>query len=202
MTPILRNAALGLLCIALAACSTLQRDPPVRQTYLLDVPAAQPVATASPLVMRIGTVTLAAPFRDRTFVVRETDLRYQADFYHEFVVPPAAMFGEAIARHLEGARVFARVLPPGVAPEADLVLDAFVSAFYADNRRGQPAAEMAITFFVSRADRPGAPAWSREYRRRIPIPPGSAEAYVAAQSRALAEILAELARDLSAAPAL
>ena len=55
----------------------------------------------------MGTVTVAAPFRGRGFVVaREASLRYETDFYNEFFVPPATMIGELTGRALERAKVF------------------------------------------------------------------------------------------------
>lgn len=183
---------------SLGACS-ITRPSPVKQMYLLEPPPATAVTPQSPHTARIGTVTVGAPYRDRTFVVREADLRFETDFYHEYVVAPAPMIAEAIARSLSDARVFAKVIPPGAPPEAEFTIDAFVSSLYADNRDPKaPAAELAITFYVSRADRPVAPLWSKEYRRRSALTAPSAETYTAAQSASLGEILAELARDLAA----
>ena len=149
----------------------------------------------------IGPV--AAPYRDRAFVVREADMRFENDYYHEYVVAPAAMIAEAIARALSESRVFAKVIPPNAPPEADLTIDAFVSAFYADNRDPKtPAAELAVTFYVSRSGGGGAPIWSKSYRRRTVMTAPSAETYIATQSAALGEILAEAARDMAAERAL
>ena len=69
---------------------------------------------------------------------------------------------------------------------------------FADNRDPKaPAAELAITFYVVRPDRSAVPLWTKEYRRRTPLTAVSAASYAAAQSAALGEILAELARDLA-----
>lgn len=183
---------------ALSACS-LTRPSPVKQMYLIEPPPATAVATTSPYTARIGTVTVGAPYRDRAFVVREADLRFETDFYHEYVVAPAPMIAEAIARSLSDARVFAKVIPPGAPPEAEFTIDAFVGSLYADNRDAKaPAAELAITFYVSRTDRSVAPVWSKEYRRRTALSAPSAETYTAAQSASLGEILGEFARDLAA----
>jgi len=188
------------LVATLASCAALTREAPVKQSFLVEPSSPPALAKPLPVSARVGTVTVAGAFRDRSFVVRESELRYETDFYHEFAVPPAAMIGEAIARAFDRANLFSRMIAPGTAPEADFVIDAFVSALYADRRDPQkPAAELAMTLYVSRADRPGAPVWSREYRRRVPLAAASAEAYAEAQSRALSEILAEATRDLAAA---
>ena len=197
-----RSLASALLVAAaaamLGACS-LTRPSPVKQMYLIEPPPASAVTPTSPYTARIGTVTVGAPYRDRTFVVREADLRFETDFYHEYVVAPAPMIAEAIARSLAEARVFAKVIPPGAPPEAEFTIDAFVSSLFADNRDAKaPAAELAITFYVSRTDRALAPMWSKSYVKRKPMASVSAEQYVAVQSASLGEILAELARDLAA----
>lgn len=146
-----------VVATTLAACS-ITRPAPVKEMYLLEPPAATVVPATSPRTARIGTVTVAAPYRDRGFVVREADLRFDNDFYHQYVVAPSAMIAEAMARSFAEARVFAKVIPPGAPPEADLTIDAFVGALYADNRDAKaPAAELAITFYVSRSGGSGAP---------------------------------------------
>ncbi|MEO8485528.1 MAG: hypothetical protein ABI585_04235 [Betaproteobacteria bacterium] len=194
----IRPFVVAVAALILGACS-LTRPTPVKQMFLIDAPPLTAVTPASPLTARIGTVTVAAPYRDRTFVVREADQRFETDFYHEYVVAPAPMIAEAVARALVQANVFANVIPPGAPPEAELTIDAFVGSLYADNRDPkQPFAELAITFYVSRTDRGQVPTWSKSYQRRVALGTASAENYVSAQSASLGEILGELSRDLAA----
>jgi len=199
MNRLFATAVAVALAASIASCS-LTRPTPVKQMFLLEPPApASAVTPQSPLAARIGTVTVAAPYRDRAFVVREADLRFETDFYHEYVVAPAPMIAEAIAGALAQAGVFAKVIPPGAPPEAELTIDAFVGSLHADNRDAKaPTAELAITFYVSRTDRALAPMWSKSYVKRKPMASVSAEQYVAVQSASLGEILAELSRDLAA----
>ena len=202
MNRLAATALLVALSATLASCS-ITRPTPVKEMYLIEPPAATAVTPASPLNARIGTVTVAAPYRDRTFVVREAEGRFESDFYREYVVAPAPMIAEAIARSLGEARVFAKVIPPGAPSEAELTIDAFVGALYADNRDPKaPAAELAITFYVSRTDQALAPVWSKEYRKRATMASPSGANYIATQSASLGQILAELARDLAAEKAL
>ena len=196
--PLASAFLVAVAAASLGACS-ITRPSPVKEMYLLEPPPVQALAQTSPLSVRIGTVTVAAPYRDRTFVVREADLRFENDYYHEYVVAPAPMIAEAMARALAQSKAFAKVIPPGAPAEADLTVDAFVGSLFADNRDPKaPAAELAITFYVVRPDRSAVPLWTKEYRRRTPLTAVSAASYAAAQSAALGEILAELARDLAA----
>lgn len=186
----------------LGACS-ITRPAPVKEMYLIEPPPATAVATPGSRSARIGTVTVAAPYRDRAFVVREAESRFENDFYHEYVVSPASMIAEAIARSLGESKAFTKVIPPGAPPDADFTIDAFVTSLYADNRDAKaPAAELSITFYVSRSDAGAAPIWSRTYSRRTVMAAPSAATYVATQSAALGEILAEAARDMAAERAL
>lgn len=185
---------------ALAGGCSLSRPAPVKQVFLIDVPALPAAANAHPATLRVGTVNVAPQLRGRSFVYRETDLRYESDFYTEFLVAPAAMLTDGTARALDRARVFSRVVPAGAPPEGDFVVDGFFESFHLDVREaGKPAAEVAATYFLSRADPPGSvPFWSKQYRRRVAAAGPSPEQHAAALSAAFGEISAELARDLAA----
>lgn len=186
----------------LAGCSALTRQAPVRQTFLLDPPAPAVAAHSQPGALRVGNINVAAPFRGKTFIYRVSDLRFETDYYVEFLVPPAAMLAEQTARALDHARSFERVAGPGGAAEAQWVLDGFATALYADLREaGKPAAELDITYYLTSAvDSAQTPAWTREYRQRVPMRDTTAAAYAEALNKAFGEIVAALARDLAAAP--
>ena len=196
-----RSSFVLLVVLALAACSAVTRPAPVRRTYLIEPSSLQALAQARPGTLRVGQVNVAAPFRGKAFVYRLSDLRFETDFYVEFLVPPAVMLTEQTARSLARARPFARVSTPGGAADADWVLDGFAPALYADTREaGKPAAELAITYYLAPANRPDqAPVWTREYRRHAPMHDSSPQAYAEALNAAFGEILAELVRDLAAA---
>lgn len=187
-------AVLGLV----AACT---RPSPVKGTYVLE-PAMPPAGTRThPGLVRVGGFTVSAPYRGRSFVYRETDLKFETDYYHEFLVAPGANISDATARALAAAKVFAGVAPSGVPVDHDWVLDGFVDALYADGRvKDKPIATLRITFFLrSIAGDAGVPVWTRTYERQVPFATGSAGAYVTALNTALSEILAELAKDLAGA---
>lgn len=195
-----RRALVVAAVLLLAGCS-VTRPSPVKSTFLLDPPGPAAVAKTQPSSLRMGTVNVGAPFRGRGFVSREDALRYETDFYNEFLVPPATMIGELTGRALQRAKVFTLVAPANASTDADFVLDGFVTSLYVDAR--DPAkmfADVDVSFYLSRGDATaGLPVWTQTYRQRAPLSATSAQAYAAALNAALGQVFADLARDLAAA---
>ena len=204
MTSFPLRARLALAVVAatvvVAGCS-VTRPAPVKGTFLLDPPVPAAVAKTQPTALRMGTITVAAPFRGRTFVSREGELRYESDFYNEFLVAPATMVGELTGRALERAKVFALVAPAASTADADWLLDGFVTSLFVDARDpAKMAAEVEISYYLFRADAGGGmPVWTQTYRQRVPLAASTAQAYAAALNVAFGQIFADLARDLSTA---
>jgi cholesterol transport system auxiliary component len=195
-------AALLAAVATLASCS-LSRPSPAKRTFLLDpaLPSAS-AAAPKPTSVRVGVVNVAAPFRGKAFVYRDSELKYDADYYDEFFVAPAVMLSEATAKALVGANVFRRVVPFGAAADdGDYVLDGFVSELYGDARNpAAPVAVVTAAFYLSPTNVAGPGViWSREYRQRVAASGTSPEAMARAWNTALSAVLADLARDLAAA---
>jgi cholesterol transport system auxiliary component len=188
-----------VVATALAAC-TLSRPTTAKRTFLLE-PALPPMASVQKLVsVRVGLVNVAAPYRGKAFVYRQDEIKFDADYYNEFFVAPAAMLSEATSRALAEANVFRRTIPPGATDAGDYVLDGFASELYGDLReKGKPAAAVAITYYLLPANStvPNV-IWSKEYRQRVPVTETTPDAFARAWNAALAAILADLARDLAA----
>jgi cholesterol transport system auxiliary component len=199
----MKTGMLAALAVAalVAGCSAVTREAPVRQTFLLE-PKLPPASTQShPGALRVGVVNVAAPYRGKAFVYRLGELRFETDFYVEFLVPPAAMLTEQTTRALASAKPFSRIAGPGASADAEWVLDGFAEALYADTRdSGKPVAEIAITYYLTPAGgTEQTPVWTHEYRRHAPMRDGSPVAYANALNVAFGEIVAELAQDLSRA---
>jgi len=194
------STIVALVSLALAGC-TLSRPAPVKQQYLLDPPAPAAAAKSQPTSVRVGSINVAAPFRGRNLVLREADLRYETDYYNEFLVPPATMIAELTARALERSKAFARVVPPGYSADADWVLDGFVSALYADERDGKKlSADVAVSFYLFQSSGgSGMPVWTRDYQKHVALTGSTTDAYAAALNAAFGEIFTDLTRDLAAA---
>jgi len=200
VTRVLAVIAAIVMASALAACS-LSRPAVAKRTFLLE-PSPPPMASVQKLVsVRVGLVSVAAPYRSKAFVYRQDEIKFDADFYSEFFVAPTAMLSEATARALGAANVFRRTIPPGATDAGDYVLDGFASEFYGDLRdAAKPVAAVAITFYLSPANSiVPTVIWSREYRQRIPVAEPTPDAFARALNAGLSAILADLARDLAAA---
>jgi len=195
------SLAIGAIAV-LTACSGITRPQPVRQTFLLEPKLPPALAQSQKAALRVGVVNVAAPFRGKAFVYRLGELRFETDFYVEFLVPPGAMLTEQTARALGSAKPFARIGGSGAAADADWVLDGFASALYADTRdAGKPVAALTITYYLTSATGgEQTPVWTHEYERRAPMRDGSEVAYADALNTAFGEIVAELAQDLAKVP--
>jgi cholesterol transport system auxiliary component len=190
----------ALVATALATGCSFTRPATVKDSYLLQPSLPEPAAKTQSGSLRVGTVNVGAPFRGRGFVVRESEFKFEADFYHEFFVPPGVMIADSTARALARGKAFIDVTRPGVAVDADWVLDGFVGALYADARdAAKPQAVLQVTYYLSRDDGGAtAPAWSHPYFKRVALTSTNTEAYVSALNAAFSEILADLVRDLAA----
>ena len=199
-----RNALTVCLILysLLAGGCSLKKAAPVKASFLLEARRADAAApTKGTATLRVRNLQVAAPFEGRGFVYRLGDVRYESDFYHEFLASPRAMLTEQTRQWLAGSGLFQVVADSSSKVDATHGLSGNVSALFADYREASaPKAVLAVEFFVT--DNRGAEEqimFQRSYREEIVLTDRAPESLVRGWSTALGKILASLEKDLAQA---
>ena len=189
------------VALIVSACS-IGRPIPTATMYSIEPsPAALAVPKPPhPERLRVERVRIAAAYDRTALVYRLNAVRYVSDSYHSFLADPGPMLSNRIAEWLAAAGLFKAVDAPGGAAPAPWVLEATVTELYGDFEVGgdNPAAVMSIRFTIidERSARPKV-VYERSLSRRVPVSRAAPEALVSGYGMALADILTQLATDLS-----
>jgi cholesterol transport system auxiliary component len=137
-------------------------------------------------------------FVTRNLVYRLGEFKYEVDYYRQFLIPPGTMITEQTRGWLTDAGVFTLVLPVGSRVTPDYTLEGNVVALYGDfSNPSAPAAVMEIRFFLlDNTSRREKVIFAESYRAAVPVPDRTAEVFVNALNKALADILGRLETDL------
>lgn len=188
-----RRRALLWPLAALAGCA-IQR-PAVRvRSYLLAPPDPATAHDAAARSLYVAPFNIPPQFEGKPLVYRFDEVRYEADFYNEFLVAPRVMFKERSEVWLQraGYAVAAHATPDTA------TLHGSVSALYGDFRDAErPRAVLALRFALtpSGKDDPAA-ALERSYDYAIPLSDRRAATLVEGLSVALGRALTALDAEL------
>jgi len=201
-TALFPSLVVMLVGTLLAGGCSLKKQYPAKQSFLIEAERVGEArgATASG-VLRVRNFQVAAPFEGKGFVYRNSDLGYQADFYHEFLVAPRALIAEQTRQWLSASGLFRFVLDPASKAEATHNLEGNVSALYGDYRgAASPKAVLAVEFFLVN-DQPASPeiTFHKSYRQEVPLDNRAPETLAQGWGKALEQILTALEADLAKA---
>ncbi len=198
------------ICLKLLACSAVvvsswvlsgcgQSALANRNFYILDATRQGPLASFhSDATLRVRRFEVDQAFATKQLVYRVDASRYEPDFYHQFLIPPATMIMEKTRDWLADSGLFQRVFSAYSPQEATYVLEANIIDLYADFTTGSaPQAVMQIRFFLlAGPEASEAVPLTQTYKAQSPIPARTAGAVVGALSNNLADILTRLEADI------
>ena len=184
--------------LAAPGCS-LKQAAPVKSTYLIEaVRSVQAKSSKDSGTLRVRALQVSEPFDGRGFIYRTGESSFEADFYHEFLVPPAALLTVQVRRWLEASGKFGAVVDSASKADASRSLEGNVTALYGDYREpSAPKAVLEIQFLLLN-NRESAPqiGFHTAYRRSVPLDGRGSEALTRAWSGALTQVLTTLEADL------
>jgi uncharacterized lipoprotein YmbA len=196
-----------LLCVTvllslLSGCMSLERSYPDKRYFVLEAsnPGAQADAKGGG-ILEVANVRVSPRYEGRSFIYRTTDVGFEADFYNEFLVSPAALISEEVRGALTRARLFQYVVSPFSQLQPTHVLEAAVNGLYGDFRdASSPKAVLEMEFFLGKESPSRAQVvLQKRYFKTVKISGHTAEALVRGWDQALGEILTSLVTDLKAA---
>ncbi len=194
--------ALLAFCIA-ASTGCAPQEPYNKKHYILRAERqGQPLADGTEKVLEVRHFTIDSAFSGRGLVYRTGPLRYDTDFYNEFLASPEVMIADKVRHWMAESKLFKRVVEGGSYTEPTHVLEANVIALYGDFRdRAAPEAVLKMRIFVLDMTSDDAPevVFGETYEVSHRIEGGDPDGVVAAMDACLVRILQSLESDLAKA---
>ncbi|HEX9878644.1 MAG TPA: ABC-type transport auxiliary lipoprotein family protein [Candidatus Binatia bacterium] len=180
-------------------CVRVTKSFPEKRYYILDVAQGEKAARAAHgPALRVNKLRVSHRFEGNGMVYRRGELNYEADFYHEFLVPPGSLLTEELSKWLAASGLFQYVTAAAGQIQPTHILEGTVSALYGDFRNGAtPRAILEIEFYLLRDhSAQNDILFQNAYAEEVPLREPSPEALVQGWNDALRRILTSLENDL------
>ena len=189
----IKRLLISTLVLSLFACSLPTRAPVTPTSYMVNPErSGPPLKARTSYWLKIGSVSVAAPYDGRSLVYRLGDQRFEKDFYNVYTTLPAEMISNAERQWINQSGIFAAAVGQSNSFFPYYTLQATVNEFYGDYRV-RPEAVVSIEFFLT-AEKGGKGnpiIGSNRYTKRITLKDNTPAALVLGQQQALAEIFKE-----------
>ena len=149
-------------------------------------------------IVRVRRFQISEGFSGIGLVYRTSEVNYESDYYHEFMVSPVSIITEQSRRWLDESGVFAGVVDTSSGVKAGYVLEGNVVCLYGDYRdKVSPEAVLEIEFTLISAKAMADPiAFHRTYAYAVAVEPANSAALVKGFNGCLSEILDSFEADL------
>jgi cholesterol transport system auxiliary component len=193
-------SAAALSIVLSSGCVSLERGYPDKRFYVLEVRTPAAISGSErDEILQVSPLRISPRYQDRSFVYRISENGFEADFYNQFIAPPAGLISEEIRKGLISARIFKYVISASNSQAPSYVLEGTVNGIYGDFKNSHaPAAVIDLEFFLT-SDLPAKPGilMQKRYVQSVPVSGRSPEALVKSWDLALEQIIAALTADLS-----
>lgn len=201
--PRLRGAFLLLLAFSLG-CVSIERSYPDKNLFALEIGRNEAVPKSDATVygvLEVSDLRISPRYQGQGFIYRVSETGYEADFYNQFLIAPAALITEELRKALARSGVFAYVINSSSRLRPTHRLEGIVNALYGDFRDGAAGrAVVEIEFFLARQSQAGTEiVMDKRYSQSVPLARRSPEALVKGWNEGLEEILSSLIADLRSA---
>ena len=187
----------GLSLVLLNACAPTRPAEHITDWLVSVKRTGEPRAPISPVWLKVGTISVTAPFDGKSLVYRLGEGRYEKDFYNAYIVLPNEMFANATRTWLNDAGIFRLTVDQSNGFFPYYTLQAHVEEFYGDYRT-RPEAVVTIQYFLSAASTSKAAnpvIFTPRYSQRIALADNSRAALIQGYQQALTAILQQLEAD-------
>lgn len=194
--------ALGLALAAISGCSGIKSDYQEKIMYRLSAMPRMAAAkdTKSGKGLLVKRFSIAPEFDAAGFTYRLSNTRFAADYYHNYMVPPARMITDLAMEALYASPRFSPVSPDSLA-DIDYQLWGKIIEIYGDARDKQ-ALKSVISIRMVLDQNTGenfVPVIHKTYTAAVSMSEPSPEAYVQGLNQGLTRILDAFFNDLAQA---
>ena len=189
----MKRILIAFLVLSLFACSLPTRAPVTPTSYMVNPErSGPPLKNRTSYWLKIGPVSVSAPYDGRSLVYRLGDQRFEKDFYHVYTALPAEMVSNAERQWINQSGIFSAAVGQSNTFFPYYTLQATVNEFYGDYRV-RPEAVVSMEFFltVENGGKVNPMIGSNRYTKRITLKDNTPAALVLGQQQALAEIFSE-----------
>ena len=186
------------VALSLTACSLPSRAPVTPTSWMVSPErTGVPRQARTDFWLKVGAVSVAAPYDGKSLVYRLGDQRYEKDFYNIYSTIPSEMIGNAERQWLNNANIFAAAVGQRNSFFPYYTLQTSVNEFYGDYRV-RPEAVVSVEFFLTviNGSKTNPLIGANRYTKRIPLKDNTPEALVLGQQQALAEIFKQYEEQL------
>lgn len=186
----------------LIGCINLERNYPDKKFFVLEASRdGEVVSSETGTVLAVRRFQISPQFEGKSLIYRLSDLRYESDFYNEFLVPPVSLLTDEVHEWIRESGLFQHTVDPSSYLDPLFILEGSITALYGDYRESaSPKAVLEIHFFlIHQVSESYKIIFEKQYRREEPFKGDSPDDLVKGWNNAFQNILTAFENDAKAA---